>query len=284
MKSFLHFFTISVFSCLFLTCKTGVETDNLDPQNLYAVTSFISPQDSIIKVYLFRGRPLGVMLRADSALVTNAIVQIKSIDGNIDFSFNFDEYRYEALNLGKNKIKAGQEYNLSIKTKDGVLINGKCLVPAFAPKIGKITGAFINNDYEFSVSMSTEKNSQYVYYQQDMKFSRKLTIGVDRPYLQFSDRDFVFPKEILPSSDLVTNGIIRNAKGTEYCNLIVTVSNLESSMFRYLKSYNNYNNWAINTGGLLPNFNEPQPIYSNLTGGIGIFAGFNQVEYMQKVK
>ena len=62
------------------------------------------------------------------------------------------------------------------------------------------------------------------------------------------------------------------------------ILNLEEALHRYMSDNRNLSNWNSNTSGFIPSFREVKSVYSNVEGGIGIFAGYNRSEITVKVK
>lgn len=132
---------------------------NIKPEKLLAVTSFISPQDSVFKVFVFRGSPLGSTIKKDSAAVKDALVTISDGIGYDTLYLTFEinpntgpgtrSYRYS----GKKQnviVTTGGTYQLNVQTPSGENIHAECTIPP-TPGAPAVTGERENDDYNFIV-------------------------------------------------------------------------------------------------------------------------------------
>lgn len=266
-------------------CHSGVDTEVFDPtEGLYYVQSFISPQDSLIKVYLYRVKALGEKIDLNSSVVPNAQVSISQGNASVRLSFNSRTLRYEVPHNQAFPILSSKTYSLHISTNTGKKLSATCLIPDAPPHIESFKGTHVANDYEFTLRWQAGLNNTRVFAKQDLIVEQKLQIGGSHTYLQYAAENSTFPLEVRPQSPLVSNGRIKDLTDANTCALAIELSALNGEMYKYLLSYQSYQIWSGNSFGLLPNFREPQPLYTNISGGIGIFGGFNQYQTLIPIK
>jgi hypothetical protein len=114
----------------FMACDPNVELERIVPEKLLAVSSFISPQDTSFKVFVFRGSPFGSTVKMDSAAVKDALVTIS--DG-VQYDtllltyethpvFGTKRYRYS----GRKKnvmVVTGGRYFLKVQVPTGEVVS-----------------------------------------------------------------------------------------------------------------------------------------------------------------
>lgn len=267
-----------------LACDPGVEIEDIAPGKLLAVSSFISPQDTVFKVFVFRGSPLGSTVNIDSAAVKNALVTIS--DG-----FNYDtlkltyethpvtgrkSYRY----IGRRKtvnVVANSRCYLQVKAESGENVSATCTIPP-EPGMPGISGTQHGNDYNFSINWQNAAHHKYFMLSLDAdgryeSTNQNGTVKVDlHPF--FAD-DPKFPSDTQVAENTY-EGVLPNAFIAENASLTVTVLNVDEQLYKYFKSFEDYEAWdANNSGTVLPNFKAMPVIYSNIKGGVGIFGGLN---------
>ena len=280
-----------VFTIGLLSCESGVEIENISTEELYAVSSWISPQDTLLELYLFKASPLGTVAREDSAEVRDALVLISDGNNNID-TLHFDpdfkpEYGRQGMHgryAAKPKnihIEPLTSYFLKVETRSGILLEANCTIPS-TPPLPEVSGSRVEDDYAFTVSIESTSKERYfslITYAEGIVESE--TSNPERPVYksQLHSRlltNVKFPADIL-SAAKQHDGIIPQAYNAENPKAFVSLRFIEENLYRYLQDFQFYDHWqSNNSGALFPNFQEPQPIHSNIKGGVGIFAGHNQ--------
>ena len=72
------------------------------PDNLVAVSSLISPQDSVVRVYVYQGKALGEVARSDAAIISDAKVTIEG--DNTIHSLVFDA-KTNSYSISNQEVK-----------------------------------------------------------------------------------------------------------------------------------------------------------------------------------
>lgn len=277
----MRLFYLFITSNLLFGCKSGVEFENIQGQDLVAVSSFISPQDTILTATVSKGYSLDGIFRTDSLLVKDAEVILSSEQKNVILKYNEKTKVYESL-VKQIKIEQGKIYTLTVRTKQNKVITGQCTIPSNL-KEGKVIGQRKNDDLAYFSEW--ERVSGYNYY-----LSKQLVKGTYlvnnklatlTPQLNFTNESSII--EVKESEKIEISGGVSNWYKSNNANLLLTLAVLDDNTFKYLKSLENYNNFNANLSNTFPSFTEPQPIYSNMKGeGIGIFGGFQQTSVILK--
>lgn len=272
-----HSFRLLFFIPIICSCDPGVELEVIPMTNLLSISSFISPQDTVLTAYLFQGREPGTINNSDSALVKDAIVTIS--DGiNFDtLSFSNVSKRYEGA-VRKIEILQQRTYFLKVVTNKGQKLESQCTIPPNPANV-VISGVRENDDYIFDGTWENPSSHKYYTITPFAEGFYTATSQTGTISIQLTAK--VIGGQAMPSENqLISNsihGIIPNTFQAVNPKLKVYLTNIDSNLFRYFNTYQSYQSWdANNEGNLFPNFREPQIIYSNIIGGVGIFGGFNQ--------
>ncbi|AHM61847.1 hypothetical protein D770_17975 [Flammeovirgaceae bacterium 311] len=259
-------------------CDSGVEMEDIATEELYAVSSWVSPQDTLLQVYLFKANRIGTVARWDSAQVKNALVLISDGTKTDTLLFNPEKGRYESKPRHL-QIEPLNQYDLKILTPSDILLEASCSIPP-TPAMPVVAGVRAGDDYSFTIRTANILEHQYfslITFAKGMVEFEDPRFGTQRYniHARFLNEP-AFPAEKGAHLDQY-NGIVSRAYSAENPRLFVSLQYLEEGLYKYLRNYQRYDHWqSNNTGALFPNFQEPQPLYSNIKGGVGIFAGYNQ--------
>ncbi|AEI47130.1 DUF4249 family protein [Runella slithyformis] len=281
MKQLQYFFGLMA-SLWFASCDSGVETERISPDNLVAVSSLISPQDSVVRVYVYQGKALDELARSDAAIISDAQVTIE--EGGILHSLVFDaKTNSYSISNQEIKIAASKRYNLQVTTKPGLVLKAACIVPP-NPDMLLIKGWQEGNDYVFNLDWPTLDKVTFFTFRfelTDVIFKPQLGAS-SGPSLGFITGSNLFNNKDRPNK--LFESKISNAFRAEKVALKTTFYSLESNAFNYLKTKDDAYSWSANTSGLIPNLREPQPVFSNIQGGVGIFGAYNQAITVTSIK
>ncbi|MFN4145194.1 MAG: DUF4249 domain-containing protein [Runella sp.] len=261
-------------------CQSGVEVARIAPDELISVSSFLSPQDTLIRVNVLRGRALNTTARVDSALIRDAQVIITSHGQNIQLTYN-EALRCYVTTPKSLPIKPSERYHLRVKV-GSKLCTASCQIPEnpIQPTIQPQR----EEDHFIGIldwpSTPLPRFFTLTYELRDVIFKPQL--GSTRgPYTGFlTDNLFDRQKQNTQALELR----VFNAYKAERISLRIVYQALDEPTFRYLKTYRDFDNWRSNTSGFIPNLREPQPVFSNIEGGVGIFGGYNQTVLNFKIK
>ncbi|MBC7892077.1 MAG: DUF4249 family protein, partial [Sphingobacteriaceae bacterium] len=92
------------------------------------VTSFISPQDSLLSVKVTRSQTLGTDPISTAAPVTNARVVLSNGSASVTLVYSAQRQFY-GVEAKKFPIGSGKTYTLNVQTPDGQRVSARCTVP-----------------------------------------------------------------------------------------------------------------------------------------------------------
>lgn len=274
-------FTIVLLSTLALvlhSCEDMISEVELDPTPpKLVVTSFISPDLPTITVHVYSSRPLYSTYPSNGEkppAVTTAEVLISNGTNSVTLPYDSQTESYR-ISQSQLAIVRGETYYLSVSDQ-GTTVESECTVPLSTPPLLEL--AQIDSTEDFV--------SGNVYYHADLRF--KDSIGPGQFY-HVSASGFFYnhqsnrlePYEVSFSkgerfvSDKNKDGsyftyTTENFGKSESTRLLIALSIAvtDEHYYHYHKAVNNFDNENP--------FAEPTPIYSNIKGGLGVFAAYIQ--------
>lgn len=260
---------IAGFILFFQGCTKDADVKLPVVESKLVINAFISPQDSIIKVMVSLSQPL--YNNSNSGLypnVENATVQISDGVNSITLIYNSAD-NYYSINASQFPIVAGGIYNLTVYTPDGKNVNASTSVPAPNSSLS-FSANNINDPNQpetYSINATWNDSPGIEDYYRINYYSKQFYDGdIDTSYYsQFSEH----------YTDKENDGKTFNQYFEVY-KMNSTGSAGELYLIRATKEYYLYHTKlmeAINSGGP---FSEPVQMFTNINGGYGIFAGFNQ--------
>lgn len=270
-------FIYALFSSLSFSCDSGVEDEIIPIEELISVSSIISPQDSVFHAYLFHAGALGTVTNSHTSSVKDAQVIISDGFVSDTLIYNDERKRYEA-NRKYLIIEPMKSYFLTIRTASGKILSAECSIPP-SPEMPEIKGKREDEDYVFTIDWNNPTGFKYFNLAliAEGKFTYSYPEGMRTELLSARLLEEIY----FPSKNQVDfnsyEGIVSAAYLADTPKLRVVLRYIQEDLYDYLVSYKKYEEWeSDNEGNLIPNFREPLPIHSNIDGGVGIFAGYNQ--------
>lgn len=269
-------------------CIRDADVTPPDAKQKLVIACFISPQDSVIKATVQRSFLIGSTVREDDK-VSNAQVILSDGSASVFLAYNDTDNDYTA-DADLFPIQAGKTYHLSVSTPDGLKAKGSCTIPVS-----------INTSMEAEVDSSESNwNHDYIYYTMrarwtdipgEANYYRVFAEVVTKSKYEWdpaskppmvSSYPFDFNYLVPVYSDINRDGgnfaseedrttSTFNSKNTsssyvtldKYINL--HLMNIDRHYFEYYRSKENFSEDP---------FSEPSNIYSNIEGGLGVFAGY----------
>jgi hypothetical protein len=263
-----------IFSFLLFNCDPNVIDKTFDQDNLISVTSFISPQDTVLMAHVYYGQKLGTNMNLESAVVDDALVTVGDSQTMDTLIFNVEKLRYEAP-PEHLVVEANKKYRLNVRLSDGRSLTSECIIPAF-PENPILNGDRDGNNFQFKASWSSFDN--YPYYILSTRATGTYEITNPRGTFTVSllsvldEGSFIVDKQ---KEHNARNGNVSNAYLSTNPGLKIYLRNVDHNMYSFYKTLIELDEWNSNTGNLIPNFREPQSVYSNIIGGAGVFGGYN---------
>ncbi len=249
------------------------------------VTSFISPCDSVSFVTIDSNErlygdlgdiePLGKV----KVTISDGTEKIDLQKGNIQFYFHRKDMA----------IRGGTTYNLEVTSDRGLRADAECSIP-FQRDL-KITAdtirIFHNNpdvgtwsELNIKVFLDDppgEKN----YYGVEARMLDYNRFYGGYPYITYlnKEEESWFNDEGYDGKRIYVNSFSSqyNASNSDSVKAVIYILNTNKDYFTYHKSLENY------SGGEDP-FSEVSPVFSNINGGLGIFAGYTVDSMVMRLK
>jgi len=273
-------------------CEQDVHNlDDFKAASKLVVVSYISPQDDTLRVHLQKTQPaIGRQLAEGELRIVNATVTLSDGTTTVPLLYNAGKDSYEVA-AHRLPVLANKTYLLHVSTPEGFTAEAACTVPSTA-------GITITDiSYTQESSEATYYSGYNTHYTASFKWQdapgisnyyRTLISGrvkVAHPdsvatlTLYFNDwnwqetlvKDSKQEGGILSSQDLhdyVYHGKTEKTKLAQLQALLVVA---DRHYYEYHRSIDGQED-ADNP------FAEPALIYTNIQGGLGVFAAYNQVE------
>ena len=255
-------------------CKKDATVKLPDIPSKLVIHSYISPQDPLIKVQVNLSAPLyGKRPLNQFEPVQQAHVTISSSLGSFVLPFDADMGAYVADSTFV-KIRAGLSYSLSVSTPDGKFATASTHIPdanrSLACAVESVSGTghrryTVKSTWEDPPSTTDLyriilEHTTYTLYRGDT---------INRSYASSS-----LMKDTDSQNGVMTQrshfSVVENLKDSVYVHLLHVSQEYFSFTEKLPEDYSSDNP-----------FTEPLQVYSNVPGGFGIFAGYN--DYRVKV-
>jgi hypothetical protein len=272
--------TLTLAGCL----KT---TDSVDPALLAAdresklyVICFISPQDTILAAKVARSEPKIITTNEPSLVVETATVTLSDEKHSIVLPYNSAVGYYRAKPGGGFSIQPGQTYRLTVLMGENSQVTAQATVPDAVPiqrvqVDSAVTKTAINQSVLYTTTIFWNSPGGLAYYRGYGEFTQMIT---DKQGTLLETRinspSFFVDRANSPDPNL------RSLTGTHTVvlplNAKILTKRARIELFTTDLNYYRYHatlREQINT----PNnsFAESTVLFSNITGGYGVFAAYN---------
>ena len=296
LLSFFIVFLLALTGCedFFLSEADNVSIPLSEPR--LVVNSYISPQDTMIKVYVNRSRP-HVGKSIVSPVNENADVYMAPKGGDfIKLSYDFN-LRAFVVPASEFPVVPGRYYQLTVETPEGEFAEAECFVPEHAVEdvsfvdVRVVYDTWGGMEILIGWSVKPQKTHETNYFR---------TNGIMRSYRasNFNDEPFFVgssPLWLDRGNEFFSDsqGSRYNFKGEHFGfidvdgnlgdneayrfidSVFITVFQTDFPYYRFHQSVEDYFFYDDD----FP-FAEAVRIYSNIEGGLGAFGGYNRKEYM----
>ena len=277
MKNLLNsILLISGMMVLFTSCESmlsDVDAPVSDPK--LVVTGFLSPNVDTISIMVRKSRPLYVPSTGYSdpfPFVSNATVTISDGMNSLNIPYNIPNgnYLFRAEDM---PVVPGKTYTLIVTTPEGYNATSHCTVPAENAPVVEITSIDTINQggtiaKKVSLRFRDLPGSGHFY---------RLSVGAFYKYDYNTEAYFSevgLERGLNYVSDKNKDGEYFTFRTTEIYAYNSTNDSLYISLLVTDENYYNYHRSFNSNDGDNP-FSEPSPVYSNIEGGLGVFAGIN---------
>lgn len=251
----------------FSACEKDADVELPVVESKLVISSFISPEDTIVKVGVTISQPLYNNSNSNQySAVSYATVQITNGTTVQTMAYNADE-NYYFVSAAIFPITVGTTYNLTVSTPDGKNANASTSIPAQNATLIYTAEAVNNQSAGDTYAFRTEWND---------------TPGAEDYYrLVYYDR-FVYNFDTIYQEAFSNNFSDKDKDGTTmkeqfeiYAYSGAGFSNGELHLIHASKEYYLYHKKLTEAAFSGGPFSEPVQMYSNINGGYGVFAGYN---------
>ncbi len=277
-------------------CEEDV-TDKIkiDGKSQLVVTSFISPQDTVLTVQVQKTRPVvGITQNPNQGKIINATVALSDGTQTVPLLYEAQReiYRVKASAL---LIAAGKTYTLTVSTPDGLTAKGICTVPLtdgvtitdMVYTQSQFTPDWAPNDpqtqHNFSYKFQDAPGrDNYYHILASYDYANPNVPGkMERQPLYFTSNDVFIADErkdgLVLTTPTATTYTRQNDNQFQPKNLHVLLAVTDRNYYLYHQSIIRQQEVDDNP------FAEPALIYTNIEGGLGVFGGYNQLKAIKQL-
>jgi len=277
MKRVFYKFIASVLAILsFISCEkevNNIKYPEFKPK--WDISGYLSPDNLINTISLSQNlRNYGNEWQFDDMGHTTITLS----DGTNQIDFDSTQMRDGRIKRSDFPIEEGKTYTLKVKTDKGFNAEASCTVPFrgnFDLEIDTIITKYVYEDTIIAITVhpyfyftdTKGVNNYYMIFSEEIRYNSDYqpyrSIDplplVQKAYFNDKGRDGLRIKLSVEGTGL--------SKNIDSSFLKIYLLNTDKAYYDYQKSVDKYNS------GEDP-FTEPSPVYSNISGGLGIFASY----------
>lgn len=308
MQKYIIFFLVLTY--MLSSCQKDATNVKLPPAKVQLVIHcFISPQDTLVKVYVSESTPIFGYKRQNNGFniqsLPDAKVQISHNGTVYDLKFSSNDEAY-IIDTSILKIVAGETYDLKA-TRGNESASASCTVPASLPfdvKLDKyvtkydidpftkdtfysyriqtsLTDLGTEHDY-YRVNIGCNSLSwSYLYDQMGNKVDSQLSTFFNEGYFENTEEEFISDEEgngkAYIQNSTVSLGSNMGGSKPIPTELLLGIMHTDKNYYLFHTSAFAHMNNQGNP------FAEPSLIYTNIQGGLGIFAAYNYRYWIKKL-
>lgn len=283
--SYLRLLALLLPALSFQACETDItDSVRINTKPELVVTAFISPQDTAFLVRVTQTSPVvGKLITGDAARVQDAAVRISRGSESVLLTYDPNRHIYWAY-ATLLPVAAGQTYSLQVTAPGHREVTASCTVPltegvAITQVKDTVQQKPIGNgqqqeEHVFSFKWQDAPGRENYYHPvvewemeepQTHRRHRGLMPGEDNPYYTDDKKDGL----VFSSSRTFSQW--PGPQTPQIRNLRVYLAVTDRTYYLYHQSLRRFRETDGNP------FAEPVLIYSNVTGGLGVFAAYNQL-------
>lgn len=282
---------LSLAAVLLGACEKEVTGIKLPESNSkLVVTSFISPQDTLVRVDVARSLPSLGTRTGLTPFVQDAVVTLS--DGDRTVNLPFKGPATYAVDSQSFPVVAGRTYTLRVSVPGGESVEATCTVPEAVPlsalsldSISPVERAWKQYIVRMNWADPAGANN---YYRVAAEVKREIALGPgETPPRGPRDYSLSWEGDELIEDKGQDGAILFSPKGTFIAALSTDTAkvNLYAYVLHTDRNYYAYHRsiyLAARTDG--NPFAEPVLVYSNITGGLGVFAAYNRTTVLMKLR
>jgi hypothetical protein len=258
-------------------CDTGVEMDNIPPADLLSVSGVVSPQDSSLKVYIYRSFGLFETVQSTSFPEPDAKVLISDGTKEVVLQYYPEQGRYECLNPFA-AAEGGTVFTLTVLMSDKVVATAETVLPP-KPKLTSFKKTERDGIVDFDIAWDNSGAHEHRYFQawgtREGQFMYFVGHIKETSLLQLEPEVVFWDNQPVGVNTLKETATLSSIKGTAKFSFIL--ANVEEGWWKYHVTIGDYQNWLANAEEptIIPTFREPGEVYNNIKGGFGLFTCYN---------
>lgn len=275
-----------LFSLLFLpllllnSCEQNADVDLPVVSPKLVVQCFITPQDTLLRVRVTKSRPVFTTGNGpiNDAPVQNAAVLLTNTTNGSAVSLSFDsqlgEFTYPASGFA---IVSGNSYRLDVSAPEMDAVHAETTVPAAVPSdfTATMTYSLDTSSGTWNYSISTSFSFTDLITENDLYRTTTNMIAYDSSVndsVAWSYGDELYADDGRNGEQVTrSNSILYQAPPQAFATVRPHAMNF--CLMHCSKEYYYFHQALQNYNGGDDPFSEPTLMYSNVTGGYGIFAG-----------
>ena len=259
----------------FISCEDMVsEVDVPHLEAKYVIETYISPEDTIIKVYIGKSNPLFTTVEDDNTWISSVSLSINGYPLTKEINEN-----YFYINSSTVGIQAGGTYEVVLSAPGGISCSGSCVVPE------QMNTSLQFDGFDSSHYMDDPDFSYYAKYSlTDIAGGENYyRIGIRYSVYDSWENDTI-QKMIWPDMEHFFNdngfdgGIISDRVFFYYNSSLDDIVHFSLILYTTDKQYYDYHRAILNENAENP-FSEPIIIPGNVENGLGCVAAYRCYEY-----
>jgi hypothetical protein len=264
-------------TCLLASCEMIAEVDIPKVPSKLVVTSFISPQDTNWQVYVGQTKPI-FEKTITSEYVKDATVQLSNGSQTAVIPANPSQYGYYELNIKQAPflIEAGKTYFLTVSAPDGRQVKAQCTIPISATSVSSIEVVNGSGGIPFTGTMKWQDSPNETNFYRCFAYTKyylSLVGGAWEGYIPNRDYDRKLYKDTNRQGANFSWEIDMQASEgytDKKSRFLFILLNTDENYYKYMTTRESASNNEGNP------FAEPSAVFSNVEGGLGVFAGYQQ--------
>jgi len=263
-------FVLSVFLSFFLfSCNSFFESDVDIPAEKpkLVVYGYLTAEDDTIKLSVQYSKPIYTVTNYYTyPPVTDATVKIS--DGSTTINLVYDAYQRKYVSA-EMKVMAGKTYSLEVTTPRSERVTASCTVPASEVPVIEITSVENDPTYNFNKIINFRLRDipgkghfyrvliaqifSYPEFPEFPEYIYHVPLETGEEYFSDANKDGEY---------FIFKAVVQDLGEDDYLTFYTSITD---------ENYFNFHKSVMGFQGDNP-FSEPTPVYSNIEGGLGVFA------------